>query len=287
MSNPLDRPSRGDRRAAVRQIKDAVKAGVIVEADGDLRIQQVESAGTNADVQSQVQDLRNRVAQAPPAAVASAGTPTNPYGPVSPRIDSGSRVQLQRLATRVSKVRRRHIAPLVVGVLVAISVVNGVAHNLLNGFSASSGTAGPAATREVDMFTAGAFAELVADVRQTTGDTQVSRVVMYPSYASVQVSNPDGETLYSWRGSLDKLTASIPDTGAKTVDLAAYQPDIVFGLIDQAKKLIDEPRAWYVIVQPPFLDDEATIYAYASDSTGHGGYVSAKQDGTVVTTQTY
>lgn len=287
MSNPLDRPSRGDRRAAVRQVKDAVKAGVIVEADGDLRIQQVESAGTNADVQSQVQDLRNRVAQAPPAAVASAGTPTNPYGPVSPRIDSGSRVQLQRLATRVSKVRRRHIAPLVVGVLVAISVVNGVAHNLLNGFSASSGTAGPAATREVDMFTAGAFAELVADVRQTTGDTQVSRVVMYPSYASVQVSNPDGETLYSWRGSLDKLTASIPDTDAKTVDLAAYQPDVVFGLIDRAKQLIDDPRTWYVIVQPPFLDDEATIYAYASDSTGHGGYVSAKQDGTVVTTQTY
>lgn len=146
---------------------------------------------------------------------------------------------------------------------------------------------GPGAGAPPVVLSAEGLDALVRAVEARTGGSRVFSAVLYPEYAvtdiPVRAGSQDKQGL-RWDGA--ELADFGPPGTAVTgrVDLAAVDGELLVRLVARAKRLVDDPTSWYVVVEGPpvaFDDDGTRIRAYAVGSTGTA-YLATRLDGTVV-----
>ncbi len=76
MTTPDERADNSARNAAIKTVEQALKSGRIVQADHDMRVQQLRGAQTMQDIDLAVRDLRAPGATAPATIAPMPPTPT-------------------------------------------------------------------------------------------------------------------------------------------------------------------------------------------------------------------
>lgn len=133
--------------------------------------------------------------------------------------------------------------------------------------------------------TAEGFAEMVDELGEETGGTEVFRAVIYPGYAVLDVPVADDERYVShrWDGSFTESTKSTSDD--TRFDLADIDPTRFEEMCAEVVSLVEDPGDCYLIVEHP---DESTdpeqgwISAYVSNEFSQGGYIEYDLDGNEV-----
>ena len=183
------------------------------------------------------------------------------------------------------------VLAVVLGIVVVVFLVNQLSGVDISDPSSGTPTVSPTpespvpGSGQADVLSAAGLRDLVAAVEKQAGTTMVFDATLYPTYAVLQLPE-DRETLrqqyFYWDG--DKLESrdSFGRSTTPRVDLASVDAEVMLRLIRAAKRQVEEPNTWYVIVNAPDEFDKAVIYAYASNKYTEGGYVSAEADGTIV-----
>lgn len=133
------------------------------------------------------------------------------------------------------------------------------------------------------------FAEMVDELGEEIGGTEVFSAVIYPEYAvlDVPVGDDDRYVGYRWDGSLSETTKSTSDD--VRFDLADIDPSGFADMCEEANGLVDDPSDCYLIIGRPDPDDneQGWISAYVSNEFSQGGYIEYDLDGTEVARHTW
>jgi hypothetical protein len=304
VTSPDDRADGSARNAAIKLVEDALKSGRIVQADHDMRVDQLRGAQTMQDVDLQVRDLRAApptspatVAPVPPtptgrsAASAEQAWPPVNYGPGS--ASSGA----AELASAVSKGGKAIGG--IIAVVVLVSVIVPIAGVVIAFFAARDsfpdlGSVGPTdettyapgeapGKNGVNVHTVEGYEDMVAALREETGQTYTFTTVIYPRYAVLDVPtgvNERYEAFYWDGGSLTK-NSSRGSSGDDQVDLSLVDPEQLIEMLKTVRGRLDSPDSWYVVISDYELQD-AQISAYASNDFGETTYLIESLDGTVI-----
>lgn len=276
MSTPEGGASQQDIDLAVKVVELAGAEGQIVDADRDLRISQLKSVQTKAEIDVVLGSLRQRL---PPP------VPEPPSVPATADLTSP--------LSAAGRTRSLPFVPLLGGLVTVVAAIVGVVFlvNLLSGVdldSAPSGSPPPGSQPSptpADVLSATGFRALLAAIQAQTGTTDVFDATLYPGYASVQLP-VDRETrrqaYYYWDGVTLKESNSFGRSSNPRIDLATIDVATMQRLVRLARRQVEEPISWYVIVRAPDASDQAVLYAYASNKFSEGGYVSADARGKVV-----
>lgn len=121
-----------DRDAAVARVHAAWAAGLIIEADRDLRTAQLRGARTVGDIELVLRDLDRRVAPGGAPAPAAAPAPTGVPAPgPAPAVRPGGGPPAAPAGTRAKGADPRRVALVLIGVVVAMTVVLPILFSLL------------------------------------------------------------------------------------------------------------------------------------------------------------
>lgn len=255
----------GDRDTAIDLVRSACASGRIIEADRDMRIEQLKHARTVDEIAMYVRDIVPDAA--PPQPSVTYGPPTT----------SSEYVSLEDLQPKLSAARI--IVPLVFVLVMAVigigAVVAYFGAGLSDGLDSVTGA-------EPDVLSADGYQDLLAAVEEETGSTEVFSATLYPTYAALELPvdrNSRRSEYWNWDGDLEtngmKTTSS-----AGRVDLSRIDPAVFAGLIEQVRANVEDPTTWYVIVRAPD-DDRSVMWVYASNDYGETAYVGARRNGTV------
>ncbi|KRA28167.1 MULTISPECIES: hypothetical protein [unclassified Nocardioides] len=191
--------------------------------------------------------------------------PAPPTTPVAPRT----------LQQRTIRQRRSPVLPLL-GAVVAIGLVG---WGVVAIVKAAVGSGEPQ--------TAEGFANLLEDLEDETGSTDVFRAVVYPEYAVVDVpvaANDEREISYYWDGGLSESTKGTSDD--EVFDLTVVDAAQFAGMCAEVSALIDEPGDCYLIIEKPddtFPDRaNAWISAYVSNEFSQSKYINYDLEGNEV-----
>ena len=279
VDEPARPATRRDREAAIRQVESAWAAGQIVEADRDLRVDQLRRAETLGEIRLVVHGLQAPSYDPVPAA--------SPSSPVRPESWAPTRPQAGKAGLPAG------VALAVGAVLVVMLVAIGGMIGAIGGGDDDVATATVEPSDEpsvepdedeVDLFGRDDFGDLVADLEDGIGSTELFQAVLYPTYASLDVpvdERTQRKQSYYWDGDLDE-PGSKGTSDDPRFDLAGIDHAVVVGLVDQVRERVEDPTSWYAIVRAPDEDDGAVFQVYASNEYGESAYVSATADGTVV-----
>ena len=194
------------------------------------------------------------------------------------------------------------VVAMLVLVLVAVVVLGGAGAGVyalsqwVGEQQGASGPGGPVGPRAADDPAAGPVAPLISEpgfrqfldaLQKENGSAKVVDLTLYPSYASIVVMLPGEKgrtrTLY-YDGTIRET--NVGSTSNAQLDLRRVDPGLLVSLSKKARKIVDEPDQWYLILGAP-RPDGAVIFAYASNQYGEGGYVSARLDGKIVNRVTW
>ncbi len=255
-----------DRQNAIKVVELACSEGQIIPADRDARIELLKQAQSPPEIDSILGSLRGRTDRPVPA----------PGPMVTPSYAGGGSRSLP-------------IVPLLGGL---VSVVAGIAIvvflvNLLSGLGDGDPQSGPhipnpLAREKVDVLSADGFADLVAAVKEQTGTTSVFDATLYPTYAVLQLPvdrESKRQQYFYWDGSDLESRDSFGRSSEARLDLTTVNVRAMLRLVRQAKKQIEEPNTWYVILDAPDPNDATVISAYASNKFTEGGYIAADANG--------
>jgi len=290
----VERVSDGDRNAAIKAVEAALADGRIVQADRDRRVDQLRSVQTPSELEMITHDLAHREqtwSTYTPPPEATTPPPTVAYGP--PQTSSPEVARL--FGTKPSSKAPWMLIPVLLIFLVAGSGIFGVLRAIDDSdetfeFEFDDPTIefpeydGPPAAPQ--LFNARDFNAMRAVIRRQTGSTQAFRAVIYPGYASLELpAESTGQRAHSYFYDGDLGEPSKGRSTNERFDLASIDPEIMARLVRKAKKtLVEDPTAWYVIIEkpgPPF-DNGGWFTAYASNEYGESGYLEATLDGTIV-----
>ena len=266
-----------DRDAAIEVVEAAWADGQIVEADRDKRVEELLRAQTIQEIKTYTHDLQ------PPAKDPS-GLPRPAYGTATTVATVRPDVAVpttgrtgSRLACGLLLLIPLGLVAAVVGIIAA--VVSAVSSSDVLDPGESPGVG------EVNALSAEGYAELIADLEEETGSSTVFEAVLYPKYAVLQVPVDDTTTRYEyryWDGSLDEASSK-STTDYSRFDLRDVDPEVIVGLVEEARSRVEDPTSWYAIVRMP--DDEydngTWISAYASNEYGESGYLGGDQAGNI------
>jgi hypothetical protein len=183
---------------------------------------------------------------------------------------------------------RRAGRGVVLGAVAAVAV-GGAALFFVAGGGDGIGIDGPGSP---DMHSQEALDDLIAEVRDEHGTSEVYDANFYPDRAYVDVHVPGGNghryDSYSWDGGdLEEWSSSGSDEGA-TIDLAELDGTEFDGFCDQVKKLVEEPGDCYIIVDPDDAAGDGGLYsAYASNDYSEGAYIRFDRAGAEVFRSTW
>lgn len=299
VTSPDERADSGARNAAIKLVEDAFRAGRIVQADHDMRIDQLRRAQTMQEVDLQVRDLRPVAAAAGapatpvPSVTVSSGQQPWPlvnYGP-------GSSAPAADLTAAAAKTGRTIGG--VVALVVLISVIVPIAGAVIAFVSARDsfpdfGDIGPTDETTylpgqppgedgVNVLTVEGVEALVDAVREEVGATFVFNATLYPRYAVVDVPTGvnDRYEAYYWDGrTLEKNTSRGSSTDNQ-IDLSLVDPAQVVRMVQTVHDRLDSPDSWYVSISA-FGDGDAQVMAAASNDFGENTSLIESLDGTVV-----
>lgn len=271
MRTPDERARDHDRDAAIRQVEAALRSGRIIQADHDLRVEQLRHARTVSEVRMVAQDL------APAAPV-----PTVGYGPPTyPSLDQVRATTAAR--TTVSK--KVLVLPLIAVVVVVAGLVGGIVAltgALGDGTDSGGGRFG-GTSEPVDVLSEAGYADLLDAIEAETGGTVAFSAVMYPTYAVVELpvdAATNREEYWYWDGHDLSRNDSKSTSSWPRVDLATVDASVVVDLVATVRRNVEEPTSYYAIVRAPD-DDRAVVWAYASNDYSETAYLGARRNGTV------
>jgi len=305
VTSPDERADNSARNAAIKLVEDALKSGRIVQADHDMRIDQLKRAQSMQDVDMQVRDLRAPAPTSPVTVAPVAPTPTGSqtvgagqpwplvnYGPGS-TTSSGS----AELAGAVSKGGKAIGG--IIAVVVLISVIVPIAGAAIAFFAARDsfpdfGSVGPTdettyapgqapGENGVNVHTVEGYQDMVDALRDETGQTYTFTTVIYPRYAVLDVPtgvNERYEAFY-WDGETLEKNTSRGSSSDGQVDLALVDPEQIVEMLTTVRDRLDSADSWYVVIGT-FGGTQTQISAYASNDFGETTYLSETLDGTVI-----
>lgn len=135
------------------------------------------------------------------------------------------------------------------------------------------------------LHTVSGFDDLRTAIRQETGSTEVFEATIYPEYASLGVpAEPTGQRALSYFYNGELADPGKGRSSYERFDLTQIDPQVMIRLVQKAKRLVEDPTSWYVIIRkpgPPF-DNGGWFSAYASNEFSESGYLQATLDGTIV-----
>lgn len=145
-----------------------------------------------------------------------------------------------------------------------------------------------------DMHSQEALDELVADLRDEHGTSEVFGATFYPdrAYVELHVDGGSGQRYdsYSWDGDLEQWGSSGTDD-APTFDIADLDGDMLDDFCDKARTLVEDPGDCYIIVEAPDpaspIGDTGWYDAHVSNDYSEGGYISFDLEGNEVSRNTW
>ena len=146
----------------------------------------------------------------------------------------------------------------------------------------ATGPNGEASPQKVPLISSAGFDTFRSDLRKETGSTDVVDLTVYPLYAVVEVVTDPAKgrtkSLY-YDGAFSD--SGLGTTTDRPFDVAGVDADAMVALSRKARKMVDQPNQWYLVMRAPDAEG-AVVYAYATNAYGEGAYISAKPDGKVV-----
>jgi hypothetical protein len=297
VTSPDERADNSARNAAIKTVDEALKAGRIVQADRDMRVDQLNRAQTMQEIDLAVRDLRAAPPQAPPTIAPVSPTPTGQPWPLVNYGPGGGAADVTNIATVAGKSGKAIGG--VIALIILISVVVPIAGAVIAFMSARDSfpdfdSIGPTdettyapgeapGENGVNVHTTEGYTELVDALREETDATYTFSAVLYPRYAVVEVptgTNNRYQNFY-WNGEELELQDIKGTTDSCQVDLSLVDPQQVVDMLILVRDRLDNPESWYAIVS----DSSCTgpqISAYATNDFSESTYISQTLDGTVV-----
>jgi hypothetical protein len=296
-----------DRSQAISLVEAALKAGRIVQADHDMRIDQIKNASSDQEIDMVVRDLTGHQHTGGPdsqwaqGAAAGAGTTASPptsgqpwplvnYGPTQ-----GQPVEISTLAAGAGKKIGGIIALVVVlsvivpiaGVIIGLVSARDTFEDLNFGEPVDETTYLPGqepGENGVNVLTTQGFDDLVGALTEETGSTTVFGATLYPRYAVLEV--PEQETgkryhSYYWDGRALVANDFKSTTDAPRLDLATVDPAVMITLVEDVRGRVEDPTSWYVNIDS-IANEGARMSAYASNEYNEGAYVVATLEGEII-----
>ena len=299
------RPSRRDRRRAQKLVDTAFAEQRLTAADRALRTQRIDAAHTRGDLTMITRDLVAPTAvnlgrALDPAVVSSMGAETATRTPSgsstvrsgTPTIDLsgvGRKVRLFVLITVGGM-----LASCLLGLVAFVPVVLGAFKDVnvspvdIPGIeraphpieSSSTGASSTPVADAASLHTSDGWTQLVNDIENESGTTEVYDLVVYPQYASVGLDG-DGEVerrFYrdgAWQGS---VSMRMPSTGS-LIDLAEIDADLIARLPEQTARAVgmSEPTGTYIIVNAFAGEPRIMVYVQSKAESQYRAY---RLDGT-------
>jgi hypothetical protein len=287
-----------DRRPAISLVEAALKSGRIVQADHDMRIDQIKNASSQQDVDMVVRDLQPHAAVAA-APTVTAGAPAATSQPPWPLVNYGpAQGQATEIATLAGNAGKKIGGIIAVVVLLSVIVpIAGVIIGLVSakdtfedinfGEPVDETTYLPGqepGENGVNVLTTQGYDDLVAALGEETGSTQVFSAVLYPRYAVLTV--PEKATgkrhgYWYWDGHTLVNNDSKGTTDGPRVDLESVKPDVMITLVEDVRGRIEDPNSWYVSIDS-IASEGPRMAAYASNAYGEGAYIVATLQGEII-----
>ncbi len=300
MTSPDQRADNSDRNDAIKLVDAALKSGRIVQADHDMRVDQLQGAQTMQEVDMMVRDLRApgptsppTVAPVPPTATGQAGPgqpwPLVNYGPASH--------EAADIAAAVGKGGKAIGG--IIAAIVLVAVIVPIAGAAIAFFAARDsfpdfGDIGPTddttylpgqAPGEggVNVHTVEGFNDMVDALRDESGQTFSYSTVIYPRYAVLEVPTGTNNRYqnYYWNGEELELQDFKSTSTDDQFDLALIDPDQIIEMLNTVRDRLDNPESWYVVIGD-YAAQETQISAYATNDFGESSYIVETLDGTVI-----
>ena len=311
MTTPDERADNSARNAAIKIADEALKSGRIVQADHDMRVEQLRRAQTLQDIELAIRDLRTPPPAAPPTIAPVPPTPTGQqtpsviqatggqqwplvnYGPGAGSAGAGA----TNIATSIGKSGGRAIGGIIAAIIL-ISVVVPIAGAVIAFVNAKDsfpdfGGIGPSdettylpgqapGEHGVNLFTTDGYTDLVDALRDKTDATYTFSAVLYPRYASLEVptgTNDRYQNFY-WNGEELELQDIKGTTDDGQVDIGLVDPQVVINCVTTVHDRMDSPTSWYAIIGDGF-GTGPQISCYASNEFSESTYIIETLDGTV------
>jgi hypothetical protein len=274
VTTPDDRARDRDRDAAIEQVEAALKSGRIVQADHDMRIEQLKHAQTATEVRMLVQDL----APAPPV----------PYGPPSPGASPSypTLADVRAMTADGTKVSKKvFVLPLIAVVIFVVGLIGGIVAltNALGDGGGGIGGIGGGDAAPADVLSEQGYADLLDAIEAETGGTVAFSAVLYPTYAVVELpvdATTNREGYWYWDGHELSDNDTKSTSSFARMDLSTVDPAVIVDLVERVQRNVEDPTSYYAIVRAPD-DDRAVVWAYASNEYSETAYLGARRDGTV------
>lgn len=139
-----------------------------------------------------------------------------------------------------------------------------------------------------DMHSQEALDELIADLRESHGTSEVFDATFYPdrAYVDLHVDGGNGQRYesYSWDGNLADWGGQSTDSG-KAFDLTELDASLFDGFCAEARKLVDSPDECYIIVDPDM--GEGWYDVHVNNEYSEGGYIEYDLDGKEISRNTW
>ena len=294
-----------DRRQAISLVEAALKSGRIVQADHDMRIDQIDNASSQQEVDLVVRDLQLHVAAAAVAPTVAAGAPPaggQPwplvnYGPGQHAPDSA---ELQALTKTGGKAIGGIVAALVLlsvivpiaGVIIGLVSARDTFEDLSFAEPVDETTYLPGqepGEHGVNVLTTAGYDDLVVALEEEAGSTLVFGATLYPRYAVLQV--PEKETgkryrSYYWDGRTLEANTIKSTSDAPRIDLESVDPDVMITLVEDVRGRVEDVTTWYANINS-IATEGPRLSAYASNEYGEGAYLVATLQGEIIHESTY
>lgn len=295
-----------DRSQAISLVEAALKANRIVQADHDMRIDQIKTASSQQDVDLVVRDLQGFTtpAAAPAPPMAAAGTPPSggqaPWPLVNYGPTQGQSAEIAALAGNAGKKIGGLIAVVVLisvivpiaGVIIGLVSARDTFEDLNFGEPVDETTYLPgqvAGENGVNVHTSAGYDDLVRALSDQTSSTRVFSATLYPRYAVLSV--PEQVTgkryrSYYWDGQTLVANDIKSTSDEPRVDLESIDPEVMVDLLEDVRGRIEDPKTWYVSIAS-VRGQGARLSVHASNDYGEGAYVLATVQGEIVNESTY
>lgn len=292
-----------DRSQAISLVEAAMKSGRIVQADGDMRIDQIKHASSDQEVELVVRDLQPRAAAAAVAPTVAAGAPPasgQPWPLVNYGPSQGQPGEITTLTANAGKKIGGIIAVVVllsvvvpiVGVIIGLVSARDTFEDINFGEPVDETTYLPGqepGENGVNVLTTGGYDDLVVALEEEAGSTLVFSATLYPRYAVLSV--PEKETgkryrSYYWDGRTLVANDIKNTSDAPRIDLESVDPDVMITLVEDVRGRVEDPTRWYANIDS-VATEGPRMSAYASNDYNEGAYLVATLQGEIIYESTY
>jgi hypothetical protein len=296
-----------DRSQAISLVEAALKAGRIVQADRDMRIDQIKRASSDQEIDLVVRDLQPQGA-APAAMTAptvTAGAPPattqQPWPLVNYGPGQGQPAEISAVAANAGKKIGGIIAVVVLlsvivpiaGVIIGLVSARDTFDEINFGQPVDETTYLPGQApgeNGVNVHTVDGFDDLVGALEEESGSTQVFSAVIYPRYAVLYV--PEQATgkryrYYYWDGRSLEPNDSKSTSDNPRIDLATVDAQVMVDLLEEIRSRVEDPTSWYLSIDSDPTTTEPRLSVHASNEYGEGAYLLATLAGEITYENTY